>query len=175
MDEGSSSSPGFRGLMARRFPALGHRDFRLLWFGQMVSIAGSQMQNVAINWQIYQRTSSAVVLGLIGLVRVVPVVIFSLFGGVVADTYNRRRIMFITQSVMMASALGPGYGSARRKYRPVYGRLRRSGHINSEAALPQRTTATGPDRSEPPRTAPDRRVRRSACSRPVSFARRGRR
>jgi MFS family permease len=106
MDEGSSSGSGFRSLMTRRFPALGHRDFRLLWLGQMVSIAGTQMQNVAINWQIYQRTSSAVVLGLIGLVRVIPIVIFSLFGGVIADTYNRRRIMFITQSVMMASALG---------------------------------------------------------------------
>jgi MFS family permease len=106
MDEGSSSGSGFRSLMARRFPALGHRDFRLLWLGQMVSIAGTQMQNVAINWQIYQRTSSAVVLGLIGLVRVIPIVIFSLVGGVIADTYNRRRIMFITQSVMMVAALG---------------------------------------------------------------------
>jgi MFS family permease len=91
---------------AARFPALKHRDFRLLWLGQIISIAGSQMQNVAINRQIYQQTDSAVMLGLVGLVRVVPIVIFSLFGGVVADTYNRRRIMMITQSIGMLAATG---------------------------------------------------------------------
>lgn len=91
--------------VAARFPALSHSDFRYLWIGQIISVAGSQMQNVAINWQIYQRTSSAVVLGLVGLVRVIPIVTFSLIGGVVADTYSRRRVMMITQSVGMCSAL----------------------------------------------------------------------
>lgn len=100
----SSNSPA--GFLARRFPALTHRDFRLLWFGQIVSIAGSQMQNVAINWQIYEHTDSAVMLGLIGLVRVIPIVLFSLIGGVVADSYDRRRIMFYTQTAMMLSACG---------------------------------------------------------------------
>ncbi|MEP7219886.1 MAG: MFS transporter [Bacteroidota bacterium] len=94
------------GLLARRFPALRHSDFRYLWFGQIVSVAGSQMQNVAINWQVYQVTHSAKMLGLIGLFRVIPIVIFSLFGGVVADVYNRRKILFFTQSVMMLSAIG---------------------------------------------------------------------
>lgn len=91
--------------LGARFPALSYRDFRYLWLGQIISVAGSQMQNVAINWQIYQRTGSAVVLGLVGLVRVIPIVVFSLVGGVVADTYSRRRVMLITQSIGMYSAI----------------------------------------------------------------------
>lgn len=102
----TSSPDSSSSLIARRFPALLHRDFRLLWFGQIVSIAGSQMQNVAISWHIYQTTDSPVMLGLIGLVRVIPIILFSLVGGMVADTYNRRRIMFFTQSVMMLTACG---------------------------------------------------------------------
>lgn len=90
--------------MKRRFPALASRDFRYLWAGQIISIAGSQMQYVAIGWQIYQQTNSAMMLGLIGLVRVLPIIGFSLVGGSVADTYSRRRIMFITQSIGMTVA-----------------------------------------------------------------------
>jgi len=93
-------------LIARRFPALLHRDFRLLWFGQIVSVAGSQMQNIAINWHIYNRTNSPAMLGLIGLVRVIPIVLFSMLGGMVADSYDRKRIMFFTQSVMLLTACG---------------------------------------------------------------------
>lgn len=92
----------------RRFPALTHRDFRLLWLGQMVSIAGSQMQNVAIFYQIDALTRSKTMLALVGLVRFVPIVVFALIGGVVADARNRRGIMFITQSLMMAAAIGLG-------------------------------------------------------------------
>ncbi len=95
-------------LLAERFPALTYPNFRYLWLGQVVSLAGSQMQNVAINWQIHQRTHSAVMLGLAALVRVIPIVLFSLIGGVFADAFHRRTIMFITQSVAMAAALGLG-------------------------------------------------------------------
>ncbi|HYY42341.1 MAG TPA: MFS transporter, partial [Pyrinomonadaceae bacterium] len=56
------------------FAALRHRDFRLLWAGQFVSLTGSQMQLVAINWHVYLLTRSSVALGLVGLVRVVPIV-----------------------------------------------------------------------------------------------------
>jgi MFS family permease len=91
-----------------RLPALEHRDFRLLWLGQMISIAGSQMQNAAISWQVYQKTNSAAMLGLVGLFRVVPIVLFSLVGGVIADAYDRKRVLFTTQSVMMLAACGLG-------------------------------------------------------------------
>jgi MFS family permease len=89
-----------KGFMSRRYPAFYYRDFRLLWAGQFVSNIGSQMQMVALNWQMYILTHSAVALGLIGLVRVVPIIIFSLIGGSVADSYNRRKILLIAQVTM---------------------------------------------------------------------------
>jgi MFS family permease len=108
----SSAGASAPNAVIRRFPALGYRDFRLLWLGQIVSISGSQMQNVAIGWEIYERTGSAVMLGLVGLARVVPIIVFSLLGGVVADSYNRRRIMMLSQSVAMLSAIALGTLSA---------------------------------------------------------------
>ena len=86
------------------FAALRHRDFRLLWLGQIVSVTGSQMQLVAINWHVYTLTRSALALGLVGLFRGVPVILCSLAGGVVADAVNRKRLMMVTQSVMLVSA-----------------------------------------------------------------------
>lgn len=86
------------------FIALQHRDFRLLWMGQLVSQAGTQMQMVTINWHIYLLTGSAFSLGLAGLVRFAPIVVFSLIGGVFADTHDRRRIILFTQSAMMLFA-----------------------------------------------------------------------
>ncbi|MCG3142654.1 MAG: Enterobactin exporter EntS [Anaerolineae bacterium] len=92
----------------RAFNALRHRDFRLLWIGLLISVAGTQMQNAAINWQTYEISGSALALGGLGLARLIPIIIFSLWGGVVADTRNRRRVMMITQSVMMGSAFTLG-------------------------------------------------------------------
>jgi len=86
------------------FAALRHRDFRLLWFGQIVSVTGSQMQFVAINWHVYLLTKSAFALGLVGLFRGAPIIVCSLIGGVVADAVNRRRLMIATQTVMLTSA-----------------------------------------------------------------------
>src|SRR5689334_17565560 len=86
------------------FTALKHRDFRLLWLGQIVSVTGSQMQSVAINWHVYLLTKSALALGLVGLFRGAPVIICSLMGGVVADAVNRRKLMVLTQSVMLTTA-----------------------------------------------------------------------
>src|SRR5215831_10612267 len=84
------------------FSSLRHRDFRLLWIGQIVSVTGSQMQLVAINWHIYLITHSALALGLVGAFRAVPIILCSLMGGVVADVVDRRRMMMITQSIMLA-------------------------------------------------------------------------
>src|SRR5215216_2801248 len=88
------------------FSALRYRDFRLLWLGQIVSVTGSQMQFVAINWHVYLITKSAFALGLVGLFRGLPIVVCSLAGGVVADALDRKRLMIATQSVMLASAAG---------------------------------------------------------------------
>src|SRR4030081_1805952 len=88
------------------FAALRHRDFRLLWLGQIVSVTGSQMQLVAINWHIYLLTHSAFALGIVWFFRAGPIILCSLLGGVVADVIDRRRLMMMTQAIMlMCSAI----------------------------------------------------------------------
>lgn len=72
--------------------------------GQIVSVTGSQMQFVAINWHVYLLTKSAFALGLVGLFRGAPIILCSLIGGVVADAVNRKRLMIATQSLMLAIA-----------------------------------------------------------------------
>jgi MFS family permease len=86
-------------------PSLYHRQFRFLWIGLMVSIAGSQMQIWALFWQIRTLSDQPIALGGVGLARILPVIFFSLIGGSVADVVNRRKVLFITQSVMAMSAL----------------------------------------------------------------------
>jgi len=86
------------------FAALRHRDFRLLWLGQIVSVTGSQMQFVAINWHVYLLTKSPFALGLVGLFRGLPIIFCSLAGGVVADAIDRKRLMVVTQTVMLTTA-----------------------------------------------------------------------
>lgn len=83
------------------FVALRYRDFRLLWLGQLISQAGTQMTFVAITWQLYELTGSSLALGLIGLCRLVPLLIFSLGSGVLADAIDRRRLMLCSQSAML--------------------------------------------------------------------------
>lgn len=87
----------------RRSPliALQHRDFRLLWTGNVLSMVGTQMRIVAINYQLYQLTHDALSLGYIGLTRFIPLLLLGVPAGLVADRVNRRVIMMITQAVMM--------------------------------------------------------------------------
>ncbi len=72
---------------------LRHRDFRLFWTGLLLSSVGSQFTQVAMAWQIYELTNSPLQIGLIGLVRAVPQMIILLFGGLLADAMNRRKLM----------------------------------------------------------------------------------
>jgi MFS family permease len=92
----------------RPYDALKHRDFRRLAITQLLSLVGSQMQNVAIDWHVWVLTGSPLALGLVGLVRVVPIVTLSLVGGLVADRHDRRRVMLATQAAMMLVALALG-------------------------------------------------------------------
>jgi MFS family permease len=87
--------------------AFQHRNFRLFWFAQLVSFSGSTMQTAGLLWHVSllaKPEQKAMALGLVGLVRVLPVVGLSLVGGVVADAHDRRRLMLVTQSVMTALA-----------------------------------------------------------------------
>jgi MFS family permease len=90
-------------------PSLHHRRFRLLWLGLLISIAGSQMQLWALFWHIRTITDQPIALGAVGLARILPVIIFSLIGGAVADTLNRRRILFLTQTGMALVAFALGW------------------------------------------------------------------
>ncbi|HEY3152342.1 MAG TPA: MFS transporter [Candidatus Binatia bacterium] len=81
----------------RLLSPLRHRDFRLFWTGLLLSSVGSQFTQVAMAWQIYELTNSPLQLGLIGLARAVPQMFILLFGGLLADAMNRRKLMMITQ------------------------------------------------------------------------------
>src|SRR5439155_9591182 len=92
---------------AARFVALRHRNFRLLWWGQLISFSGSMMQTAAILWHVsllVPASRKGLALGMVGLVRVVPIIVFSLISGVVADALGRRRLMLATQASMAVLA-----------------------------------------------------------------------
>ena len=89
-------------------PALKHRRFFFLWLGLLISIAGTQMQIWALFWHIRELTDQPIAVSGIGFARILPVIIFSLIGGALADSFDRRKIIFITQSAaaLLALALG---------------------------------------------------------------------
>jgi MFS family permease len=107
------------------FAALRHRNFRLLWTGQLVSVSGSSMQTAAILWHVALVAPpgrKAIALGFVGLARVLPIVGFSLLSGLVADVFDRRRVMLVTQSLMalLAVALAVLAMSGLRTPWPIY-------------------------------------------------------
>lgn len=102
-----------------RLAALQSRDFRLMWLGQLVSVIGGQMQLTAVDWHIFQLlrgetvtlpgtdvalNAEALGLGLVGLSRVIPIILFALVGGVLADAVDRRRLMIGTRLAAMLFA-----------------------------------------------------------------------
>jgi MFS family permease len=88
------------------YAALRYRDFRLLEAGRFITTFGSEMLTFAIGWELWIRTNSALALGMVGLVQVVPILLLSLPPGHVADQYNRRRIVMITEIGLAFCALG---------------------------------------------------------------------
>src|SRR5947209_16513915 len=94
-------------------PALRHRDFAIFWSGLVFSGIGSQFTTVAMAWQVYELTGSALQIGLLGLARALPAMALVLFGGLLADAIDRRRLMMITQvSQFSVSALLVGLTAA---------------------------------------------------------------
>lgn len=89
----------------RQFPALRYRNYRLYFFGQLVSFTGSWLQGVAYGWLVYQLTHSAFWLGVISAIGALPVLVLSLYGGFLVDKYNRRTLLFCTQSTSLILAL----------------------------------------------------------------------
>ena len=85
--------------------ALRARDFRLYFAGQLVSVAGTWMQQIAMAWLAYKLTNSALVLGLLGFASQIPILLFAPLGGVWSDRTDRRRLMMATQALAMLQAL----------------------------------------------------------------------
>lgn len=90
---------------AQRFPALYVKDFRLFWFGQIISLSGTWMHSVAQSWLVYSLTKSPLHLGIIASLSSLPILIFTLFGGMVADKYPKRNILIVTQILSIIPAL----------------------------------------------------------------------
>ena len=88
-----------------RFIALANKNLRLFLAGQAISLTGTWMQSVAQGWLVYTLTKSALSLGLVAVALSAPVLLFSLFGGVIADKVNRRQLLITTQTLAMVPAL----------------------------------------------------------------------
>ncbi len=91
-------------MLTRTFKAFEYRDFRVMWFGACTSSIGTWMQQLAQAWLVFQITGSAFYLGLDSFLAQIPIILFSLLGGVIADRIERRRLLLASQYVQMASA-----------------------------------------------------------------------
>ncbi|QAZ67649.1 MFS transporter [Solidesulfovibrio carbinolicus] len=91
-----------RELLLRSFR---HRNFRLFFAGQFISLTGTWMQSVAVSWLVYRLTGSSLALGLTGFASHIPVFVFGLWGGCLADRGNKRRILILAQAAAMVQAL----------------------------------------------------------------------
>lgn len=89
----------------QRFPALYVRDFRLFWFGQIISLSGTWMHSVAQSWLVYSLTRSPLYLGIIASLSSLPILLFTLLGGIVADRYPKRNILIVTQIMSVIPAI----------------------------------------------------------------------
>jgi MFS family permease len=87
-------------------PLTESKSYRALWIGLTVSMIGTNMRFVAVPWQVYELTGSVAAVGLIGLVEVVPLIIFSIIGGAIADRADRKALIVWMQSGMLAAAAG---------------------------------------------------------------------
>ena len=95
-------------LSMKIFSSLKHVNFRFFWFGQLVSLSGTWVQTIAQGWLVLELTNSAFLLGVINAISAMPIMLFSLLGGVVADRLNKKYILFTTQafSMILAFCLG---------------------------------------------------------------------
>lgn len=96
--------PRFGGHLPFALRALRHRNYRLFFSGQLISVTGSWMQTVAESWLVYQLTGSAVLLGVVGFASQFPIFLLAPVGGAVADRYPRHRILLATQTSAMILA-----------------------------------------------------------------------
>src|SRR2546429_9118771 len=101
--EQKSQQQQVKGLL-RTFVALRHRNFRLFWFGQLISLTGTWMQTIGQAWLVLELTHSAWLLGIGGALQFFPGMLLALFGGVLDDRLPKRTVLFLTQSSVMIQA-----------------------------------------------------------------------
>src|SRR5438128_1913763 len=94
------------------YAVLRNRDLLLYLIGRFVASLGQQMLSVAVGWELYERTHSALALGLVGLTQMVPMILFTLPAGHTADNYDRKRIIVLTTMVIGLASLGLTFISA---------------------------------------------------------------
>jgi MFS family permease len=94
-----------RAFVHTRLPALRSRNYRLYWTGQAISLVGTWMQSVAVSWLVWSLSKSPFLLGLVGVSMTLPILALSLFAGVIADRFVRRRVILITQTFSMVQAI----------------------------------------------------------------------
>jgi len=100
-----TTSPGLSHRVRDRFRALRHRNFRLYWGGQLTSLIGTWMQSVAQGWHMHRLTSSPFMLGLLSFMQFLPVLVFGLYAGVIADRVEKRRLLIVTQTGFLIQAV----------------------------------------------------------------------
>ncbi len=93
------------GQFENAFSALRHRNFRLFWFGQCVSLIGTWMQTIGQSWLVMELTNSKEALGLVAAVQFFPMMLFALFSGAIADKLPKRKVIIACQSCLMMLAL----------------------------------------------------------------------
>ncbi len=110
MPSSPSSRPGrvrqLRGLLVDLEPLRRDRDFRLLWLGQLISGVGRQVTVVALPYEVFVLTGTPLSIGVLAIVQLVPILVFALGGGAIADAVDRRRVLLATQVGLMACSLG---------------------------------------------------------------------
>jgi len=88
----------------RAFQVLRHRNFRLYWIGQLISLVGTWMQQLALNWVVLSLSKDALALGTVNFVGALPQAVLLLFGGTIADRFAKRKVLIVSQCVFMAGA-----------------------------------------------------------------------
>jgi MFS family permease len=91
--------------ISRSFSALGVRDYKLFWFGQLISLSGTWMQSVAQGWLVYSLTKSPFYLGMVAAAGSLPILLFTLGGGIAADRFRKRNLLLLTQALSILPAL----------------------------------------------------------------------
>ena len=89
----------------KSFSSLYYRDFRLFWFGQLISLSGTWMQSIAQGWLVFSLTKSPFYLGMVAAAGSLPILLFTLVGGIVADRFRKRNLLLITQALSIIPAL----------------------------------------------------------------------